>query len=90
MYGGGLGIFFDEHETNPALRYKISGGSPAGCYSDDGNEDCLVGTAGSPDGINDWSDAKSLVSRHFLDLRWPNLSCQTWTFTGESACVGAD
>ena len=60
MYGGGLGMYRDLHETNPALRYKISGGSPAGCYSDDGDTDCVVGTAGSPDGINNWTDVKAL------------------------------
>jgi hypothetical protein len=27
----GLGIYRDLHEPDPALRYKISGGSPAGC-----------------------------------------------------------
>ena len=43
MYGGGLGVFKDAHETNPALRYKIAGGSPAGCYSASGATDCVVG-----------------------------------------------
>lgn len=28
--------------------------------SDDGSKDCVVGTAGSPDGIHNWSDVKSL------------------------------
>ena len=50
MAGGGLGIYHDEHEVNPALRYKIAGGSPAGCYNDDGNTNCVVGSAGSPGG----------------------------------------
>ena len=60
MFGGGLGVYHDLHEPDPALRYKISGGSPAGCYSDDGNEDCVVGTAGSPDGINNWTAVEQL------------------------------
>ena len=141
MQGGGLGIYHDLHESNPALRYKISGGSPAGCYrcaaeprvppcplytpwpasaartaaqclyrrraplselrldgavlgagaagagaaadygpcpfalpwccpapwprgpviSADGAENCVVGTAGSPDGINNWTAVTPLV-----------------------------
>ena len=60
MFGGGLGMYLDLHEPNPALRYKISGGSPAGCYSDDGSSDCVVGTAGSPDGINHWTNVRKL------------------------------
>lgn len=60
MFGGGLGILLDSHEPNPALRYKISGGAPAGCYSDNGSANCLTGTAGSPDGINNWTDVKKL------------------------------
>ena len=60
LFGGGLGVYRDLHEPNPALRYKISGGSPAGCYSDDGASDCAVATAGSPDGINSWSEVKPL------------------------------
>ena len=60
MFGGGLGIYRDLHEPNPALRYKISGGSPAGCYSDDGSRNCIVGTAGSPDGIGGWGDVSVL------------------------------
>ena len=63
MYGGGLGIYRDEHETDPAKRFKISGGSPAGCYSDDGTSNCVVGTAASPDGINSWSAV--------TPLKWP-------------------
>ena len=60
LFGGGLGVYRDLHEPNPALRYKISGGSPAGCYSDNGAENCAVATAGSPDGINSWSEVKPL------------------------------
>jgi|EP01046_Picozoa_sp_COSAG06_P001638 hypothetical protein len=60
MAGGGLGVYHDTHEPNASLRYKISGGSPAGCYSDDGASDCVVATAGSPDGINHWSDVAPL------------------------------
>lgn len=60
MFGGGLGVYHDMHEPNASLRYKISGGSPAGCYSDDGASDCAVATAGSPDGINDWSEVEPL------------------------------
>ena len=60
MTGGGLGIYRDLHEKDPALRYKISGGAPAGCYNDDGSKDCLIGTAGSPDGVSDWTDARAL------------------------------
>jgi hypothetical protein len=60
MFGGGLGVYHDMHEPNASLRYKISGGSPAGCYSDDGASDCAVATAGSPDGINDWSNVEPL------------------------------
>ena len=32
----------------------------AGCYSADGAEDCVTGTAGSPDGIGDWGDVRAL------------------------------
>lgn len=60
MYGGGLGIYRDLHEPNPARRYKIAGGSPAGCYSDAGNSNCVVGTAASPDGISKWTDVEAL------------------------------
>jgi hypothetical protein len=60
LFGGGLGIYRDTHEPNPRLRYKISGGAPAGCYSADGAEDCVIGTAGSPDGIGDWGDVRAL------------------------------
>jgi hypothetical protein len=60
MFGGGLGVFHDAHEPDPALRYKIAGGSPAGCYGDDGASDCAVATAGSPDGIGRWSDVDPL------------------------------
>ena len=74
MYGGGLGIYHDLHETNPALRYKISGGSPAGCYSADGSSDCVVGTAGSPNGISNWTDVKPLACPKSWrpDCAWPN------------------
>ena len=58
MVGGGLGIYRDLHEPEPALRYKISGGAPGGCYSADGNTGCVVGTAGSPDGITRWTDVE--------------------------------
>jgi hypothetical protein len=60
MYGGGLGIYHDTFETDPKKRYKISGGSPAGCYSSDGSKTCVVGTAASPDGIKSWTDVKKL------------------------------
>ena len=60
MFGGGLGVYHDTHEPNASLRYKIAGGSPAGCYSDDGASDCAVATAGSPDGINHWSNVEPL------------------------------
>ena len=60
MFTFRLGIFRDLHEKDPNKRYKISGGSPGGCYSADGSTNCIVGTASSPDGINDWTDVKSL------------------------------
>jgi len=62
MFGGGLGMYKDEHEQDPALRYKISGGSPAPCFSADGNEGCLHGggVAGSSDGISSWTAVKAL------------------------------
>lgn len=53
-------MYHDTHEPNASLRYKISGGSPAGCYSVDGASDCAVATAGSPDGITSWSDVAPL------------------------------
>ena len=53
-------MYRDLHEANPALRYKISGGSPAACYDATGDKDCVVGTAGSPDGITSWSDVRPL------------------------------
>jgi hypothetical protein len=55
MYGGGLGIYHDHHEVDPDKRFKISGGSPAGCYNVDGSSTCVVGTAASPDGISNWT-----------------------------------
>ena len=58
MFGGGLGIYRDLHEKNTSLRYKISGGAPGGCYDATGDKACLVGTAGSPDGIRDWGDVQ--------------------------------
>lgn len=64
MFGGGLGVYHDTHEPNASLRYKISGGSPAGCYSDNGAADCSVATAGSPDGINHWSNVEPLRFAH--------------------------
>lgn len=60
MQGGGLGMYHDLHEPQPALRYKISGGSPAGCYDHTGSSDCVVGTAGSPDGIHNWTSVTAL------------------------------
>lgn len=60
MFGGGLGIYRDLHEKNASLRYKVSGGAPAGCFDDSGDRDCVVGTAGSPDGISRWSDVEPL------------------------------
>ena len=60
MFGGGLGMYRDLHEKDPKLRYKISGGSPGGCYNSDGSRDCVVGTAGSPDGIGEWGDVRTL------------------------------
>lgn len=60
MYGGGLGVYYDLHEQDPGKRYKISGGSPAGCFSSDGNSDCAVATAASPDGIHNWTDVSAL------------------------------
>jgi hypothetical protein len=61
MYGGGLGILHDLHDPDPSQRYKISGGAPAGCYSDDGSTNCVVATAGSPDGINNWTRVAPLA-----------------------------
>ena len=61
MFGGGLGMYRDLHETDPKLRYKISGGAPAGCYDATGNKDCKVATAGSPDGISRWTDVQPLT-----------------------------
>ena len=60
MAGGGLGLYRDEHEADAAKRFKISGGSPAGCYSDDGASNCVVGVAASPDGIGNWTDVAAL------------------------------
>ena len=60
MYGGGLGLYRDEHEADATKRFKISGGAPAGCYSDDGASDCVVGVAASPDGIGNWTDVTAL------------------------------
>jgi len=60
MFGGGLGIYRDLHETNASVRYKISGGAPAGCYSADGSKNCVIGTAGSFDGISNWQDVRVL------------------------------
>jgi hypothetical protein len=60
MYGGGLGMFRDPNERDPSRRMKISGGAPAGCYSADGAENCVVGTAASPDGIHNWTDVAKL------------------------------
>eukprot|EP00038_Savillea_parva_P016737 m.17866 g.17866 ORF g.17866 m.17866 type:complete len:521 (-) comp3542_c0_seq1:152-1714(-) len=61
MYGGGLGIYHDLHDPDPTQRYKISGGSPAGCFSDDGSTDCVTATAGSPDGIHNWTRVSPLT-----------------------------
>lgn len=61
MFGGGLGVYRDPMESDPQKLYKISGGSPGGCYSEDGSSDCLVATAASPDGINNWTDVTPLV-----------------------------
>jgi len=60
MFGGGLGIYHDTHEPDPTRKYKISGGAPAGCYSNDGSSRCVVGTAASPDGIGNWSGVQTL------------------------------
>ena len=59
MFGGGLGVLHDPRETDPMKKYKISGGAPSGCYSDDGATDCVVGTAKSPNGIGNWSDVRA-------------------------------
>ena len=60
MFGGGLGMYRDLHEKDPSRRMKITGGAPAGCYSANGAEDCVTGTAASPDGINNWTDVTKL------------------------------
>ena len=60
MFGGGLGILHDVHDRDPSRRFKISGGAPAGCYSPDGQSDCVIGTAASPDGIHNWTDVAKL------------------------------
>ena len=60
MFGGGLGILHDVHDRDPSRRFKISGGAPAGCYSPDGQGDCVIGTAASPDGIQNWTDVAKL------------------------------
>jgi hypothetical protein len=60
LYGGGLGVYRDPHEANASKRFKISGGAPAGCYSADGTQKCVKGTAASPDGIGSWTDVTAL------------------------------
>ena len=73
MVGGGLGIYHDLHETDPSRRYKISGGAPGGCYDDDGDSGCEVGTAGSPDGINHWTDVQVCAG-----MGWACVGGRVW------------
>jgi len=61
LYGGGIGIYRDEHETNSSQRYKAFG---PGCYGKGGNTTCTKGgTATSPDGLT-W------MNKH--DVNWPS------------------
>jgi hypothetical protein len=60
MFGGGLGMYRDPHEKDASRRMKISGGAPAGCYSANGADGCVIGTAASPDGISNWTDVTKL------------------------------
>jgi hypothetical protein len=49
LKGGGIGIYRDDHEKNPAARYKAFG---SGCYGPGGTTDCIGGTAVSADGFS--------------------------------------
>ena len=56
LKGGGLGMYFDLHETNASRRYKMSGGAPEACF-DDGTS--VSGTAMSPDGLTNWNNIEA-------------------------------
>jgi hypothetical protein len=61
MYGGGIGIFRDDFETNKSKLYKAFG---PGCYGHGGNTTCTKGgTATSPDGLK-WNNK--------VDVNWPS------------------
>ena len=48
LKGGGIGIYRDDHEKDPAARYKAFG---SGCYGKGGATGCVGGTAVSADGF---------------------------------------
>ena len=43
LKGGGIGIYRDEHEKDPAARYKAFG---EGCYGPGGTTGCVGGQSG--------------------------------------------
>ena len=77
IYGGGIGIYKDEHETDPSKRFKASGGVM--CPVDGGCPTghcpgCIAGTGTSPDGFR-WTDP--------VAVQWPRpqrYDCHTDMF----------
>ena len=87
-------MYHDLHDPDPSQRYKISGGSPAGCFDSTGSKQCVVGTAGSPDGINNWTHVTKLAFPHpwrpdchtklFYDYRTTEYRMTTRDYTRSS------
>lgn len=57
MSGGGIGVYFDPHDTNASRRFKAFG---EGCFGLNGSSGCVSGTGVSADGIH-WTGARSLA-----------------------------
>ncbi len=49
MYGGGIGVYRDYHETDPTRLFKAFG---QGCFGKGGNTGCVGGTGSSADGLH--------------------------------------
>jgi hypothetical protein len=69
MRGGGIGVFRDEHEKDPAKKFKAFGGGDSpqslvgACFGPGGSTGCIGGGTGtSADGLV-WGDAKR--------IKWP-------------------
>ena len=70
MQGGGVGVYFDQHEPDASQRYKGFGGTEGrnanasavgACFGPGGSSGCIGGGTGtSPDGLH-WSNAKAVT-----------------------------